>query len=335
MSSNRIAALLVSLIIPATILVVGGCDGGKSSGTSSSSGSSGNQTYKIGFANIAEDFPFAVRVREGIERAAKEAGNVELITMNNRMDGQTALNNADTMLVQGVQGVIEFQTDEQFGKAIMDKFNAEKIPVIAIDIPMAGATFFGVNNTVAGKMAGEGLGNWIKKNWDGKIDALIMLELPQSGPVPAERMKGQRDGLESVVGKIDEAKVRHLDSKNTLEEAHRLVKDALNTLPDAHHIAVVCINDDTALGAIGAAEASGRKKDIAVVAVDGSDRGREEIRKPDSAMVGTVASFPEKYGDKIIPALIKRMKGESIPDKFYTDHVFLTRDTVEKYYPSK
>src|SRR4029079_7367922 len=167
------------------------------------------------------------------------------------------LSNADNMLVQGVQGVIEFQTDEQFGVSIMNKFNAEKIPVIAIDIPMKGAVFFGVNNTQAGRMAGEGLGNWVKKNWDGTVDALIMRELPQSGPVPAERMKGQRDGLESIVGKIDESKVKHLDSKNTLEEANRLVKDVLSTLPNAHHIAIVCINDDTAMGSIAAADALG------------------------------------------------------------------------------
>ncbi len=317
-----------TLTLAALVMGIASCD---KSATSSSGSSS--PRIKIGFANISEDFPFAVRVREGIERAAKEAGNIDLVVMNNRMDGQTALNNADTFLVQGVKGVIEFQTDEQFGVAIMDKFNAEKIPVVAIDIPMKGATFFGVNNTQAGRMAGEGLGNWVKKNWDGKVDALIMLELPQSGPVPAERLKGQRDGLESIIGKIDEAKVKHLDSKNTLEEAHRLVKDVMNTLPDAHHIAVVCINDDTALGAIGAAEAAGRKKDLAVVAVDGSDRGREEIRKADTPMVGTTASFPEKYGNKIIPVLLKLMKGEQVPPAVYTDHVFLTRENMAQHYP--
>ncbi len=325
---GAVAAGFLTLSVLSLAVGITGCDRGKSPSPTTT-----GARYKIGFANIAEDFPFAVRVREGIERAAKEAGNVDLVVMNNRMDGQTALNNADNFLVQGVQGVVEFQTDEQFGLAIMDKFNAEKIPVIAIDIPMKGSTFFGVNNTAAGKMAGEGLGNWVKKHWDGKVDALIMLELPQSGPVPAARMKGQRDGLEAVVGPIDEAKVKHLDSKNTLEEAHRLVKDVLNTLPDARHIAIVSINDDTALGAIGAAEAAGRAKDVAVVAIDGSDRGREEIRKADSPLVGTTASFPEKYGDKIIPVMLKLLKGEQVPPEVYTDHVFLTRENVEQYYP--
>jgi ribose transport system substrate-binding protein len=324
----------IGFLVALLALAVTGCDRRTSSGSSNATTAPSSGRYKIGFANIAEDFPFAVRVREGIQRAAQEAGNIDLVVMDNHLDGQTALNNADTMLVQGVQGVIEFQTDEQFGKAIMAKFNAEKIPVIAIDIPMEGATFFGVNNTLAGKLAGEGLGNWVKANWNGQVDALIMLELPQSGPVPAARMKGQRDGLESIVGKIDESKVRHLDSKNTLEEANRLVKDTLSTLPNAHHIAIVCINDDTAMGSIAAAEALARSKDIAVVAIDGSDRARQELRKASTPLVGSTASFPEKYGDKIIPVMLKRLKGEEVPKEVFTDHVFLTKDNVDKYYPA-
>ena len=313
-------------------LVVAGCtQGPPASGTAPTGGASGGK-IKIGFANLTEDIPFAVRVREGMEKAAK-ANNVELVTADNKLDGATAAANADNFITQGVQGVVEFQTDEKFGKSIMDKFNAKKIPVIAIDIPMPGATFFGVDNPKAGKMAGTGLGEWIKKNWGGQIDALIMLELPQSGPTPAARMKGQRDGLESVIGKIPEDKVKHLDSKNTLEEARKLMSDTLTTLPNAKHIAVVCINDDTAAGAIAAAQAAGREKQIAVAAIDASDRGREEIRKPGSPQIGSTASFPEKYGEKIIPMMIKAIKGEKMPEAFYTTHVFITKDNVDKYYP--
>ncbi len=318
-------------VLLAALAVAGCTQGPPNAGGSSAPGANGGK-IKIGFANLTEDIPFAVRVREGMERAAK-ANNVELVTANNKSDGATAAANADNFITQGVQGVVEFQTDEKFGKSIMQKFEAKKIPVIAIDIPMPGATFFGVDNPKAGGMAGKGLGEWIKKNWGGQIDALVMLELPQSGPTPAARMKGQRDGLESVIGKIPESKVKHLDSKNTLEEARKLMSDTLTTLPNAKRIAVVCINDDTAAGAIAAAEAAGRKKQIAVAAVDASDRGREEIRKPGSPQIGSTASFPEKYGEKIIPAMIKAINGEKLPEKFYTDHVFLTKDNVDKYYP--
>ncbi len=318
-------------VVAASLLA--GCNRETAPDPATSATNSGAKKYKIGFANLTEDIPFAVRVREGIEKAAK-ANNVELVIADNKLDGATALANADNFITQGVDGVIEFQTDENFGKSIMTKMQAKKIPVIAIDIPMPGATFFGVNNKVAGEMAGKGLGQWIKKNWDGKIDALVMMELPQSGPIPAARLKGQRDGLESVIGKIPESKVKHLDSKNTLEEARKLMSDTLTTLPNAKHIAVVCINDDTAQGAIVAAEAAGRKGNIAVVAVDGSDRGREEIRKAGSPQVGSTASFPERYGEKIVPALIKAIEGEKLPAEMYTDHVFMTKDNVDEHYPN-
>lgn len=289
--------------------------------------------YKIGFANLDERTPFGVLVRQGIEKAAKEAGNVDLVEADNQLSGAKALENANNFITQGVQGAIEFQTEEKFGQAIMDKFNAAHIPVIAIDIPMPGATFFGVNNYPAGHMAGVGLGKWVKKNWGGKIDALVMLELPQSGPIPAERLRGEREGLESVIGKIPEAKVRHLDSQNTLEHARDVMADTLTTLPNARHIAVVCINDDTALGAINAAETVGRANDLAVVAVDASPRGRETIRKPNSRQIGSTASFPERYGEKLIPDMIKLINGDKLPAKIYTDHVFITRDNVDQYYP--
>ena len=331
LSRRRFVGVVLSSLVAS--LVVAGCTQGPPTSATAPAGGDGGGKIKIGFANLTEDIPFAVRVREGMEKAAK-ANNVELVTADNKLDGATASANADNFITQGVQGVVEFQTDEKFGKVIMDKFNAKKIPVIAIDIPMEGATFFGVNNPVAGGMAGKGLGDWIKKNWGGQIDALVMFELPQSGPTPAARMKGQRDGLESVIGKIPESKVKHLDSKNTLEEARKLMSDTLTTLPNAKHIAVVCINDDTAAGAIAAAQAAGRQKQIAVAAVDASDRGREEIRKPGSPQIGSTASFPEKYGEKIIPAMLKAIKGEKLPESLYTDHVFLTKDNVDKYYPN-
>lgn len=320
---------VISMSLSVVSLFAAGCNRHQNTGAAGS-----GKRYKVGFANIAEDFPFPVRVREGIEAAAKAAGNIDLVVADNKMDGATALANAQNFLTQNVDGVIEFQTDEQFGATIMSAFKTANVPVIAIDIPMPGATFFGVNNYPAGRMAGEGLGKWVKANWDGKIDALIMLELPQSGPIPAARLRGEREGLESVIGNIDEAKVKHLDSKNTLEKARELIADALTTLPSAHHIAVVCINDDTALGALAAAEAAGRKDDLTVVAVGADDRAREEMRHPASRLIGSTSSSPEKYGEKIIPTLLKLMNHETVPSAVYIDHVFITRENVDQYYPN-
>src|SRR5207253_7643479 len=65
------------------------------------------------------------------------------------------------------------------------------ISVIAIDIPLPGATFFGADNYRAGRIAGDAAARWIREYWNGKLDKLVCLEQPESGPVPAARIQGQ------------------------------------------------------------------------------------------------------------------------------------------------
>ena len=140
------------------------------------------ESYKIGFANLTEDIVFTQLVREGMEKAAAEAGNVELVFADNKLDGATALANAENFIAQGVDGVVEFQTDEAFGNVIMAKFRENNIPVIAIDIPMPGATFFGADNYLAGQLAGAAAADWVNANWEGQVDAILMLNCRSPAP---------------------------------------------------------------------------------------------------------------------------------------------------------
>jgi len=300
---------------------------------SSDKPASGDQKkYKIGFANLAENAPFFVDVRKGIEKVAKEKG-IELVIADNKTDGATALANAENFITQQVDFVIEFQSDEKFGKVIMDKFNEKNIKVIAIDIPMPGAVFFGADNSKAGFLAGEYLGNKAKEQWGGKIDKVIMLELPQSGDVPAMRMNGQLDGLKSIITDIKDSDIIRLDSKNTLEEAKRLVTDVLTTIPDAKHIAVLSINDDTALGAKAALEAANRVDQAMIVGQGADQRGREELAKEKTPFLGSTGYFPEKYGEYIIPAALDMLAGKDVGKEILMKHEFVSKENLKTLYP--
>ncbi len=318
------ASLRLAIVFLAVCLLLCGCARKQAS----------TAKYKIGFANLTEDMNFCAEVRTGIERATKKAGDIELVTANNRYDGATALANAESFINQGVDLAIEFQTDEKFGPALMEKFNARKIPVIAIDIPHPGAIYFGANNYKAGLIGGEAAGMYAMKHWGGKVDKVLSLELPQSGDVPAKRMKGQLDGIKRHI-KIAEKDILHLDSKNTLEETKRVVGNVLNTMPNARHILVVTINDGTALGAIAALEIAGRKLDAVVFAQGADGSARQEMRKPGSILIGSVAYFPERYGDYLIPLALEILGGKKPSPENFVDHVLITRDNVEKYYPQE
>ncbi len=112
---------------------------------------------------MSEQIPFAVDVRRGLERAAKQRSNVDLVIADNRLSGERALEIADNFVAKGVQLAIEYQIDARMGTMIMNKYQRAQIPVIAVDIPMVGATYFGVDNFFSGHLAGRGTGTLDRK----------------------------------------------------------------------------------------------------------------------------------------------------------------------------
>jgi ribose transport system substrate-binding protein len=288
--------------------------------------------FTIGFANQSETLPFAVDVRRSLERAAADVGSIDLVVADNQLSGAEALRIADRLIKRKIDLAIEYQIDYKAGNLIMDKFRQANIPVIAVDIPMVGATFFGVDNYRAGRMAGEALGEWIRRVWNGRFDHLLVLEEPRAGSLPEARIQGQLEGLQEVVGPLPAEKIRHIDCGNTSAISERGVAKALSALPDSHHIAIISFNDEAALGALQAARNANRESDVVIVG-QGADRLiREEIRNPQSRLIGSTAYMPERYGEKLMDLALKILRGDSVPPAVYMNHVFIHADNIDRYY---
>jgi ribose transport system substrate-binding protein len=295
--------------------------------------STAQDSYVIGFANLTEDIVFTQLVGDSIKAAAEEAGNIELILADNRLDGATALANAENFLTQGVDGVIEFQTDAAFGNVIMSRFRAANVPVIAIDIPMPGATFFGADNYFAGELAGTAAAEWAIENWDGQVDYLLVLELPQSGPIPEARMQGQVEGLQNNLNTpVVEENVFYLDSKNTQEASFEVTTDTLANIPEGSNVVAVTINDGSALGVIAAFETAGREDELIVVGQGADPSGQEEMVKENSRYIGATGYFPETYGDILIPTIIDLLECQPVAPSVYQEHVLITADNLCDFY---
>lgn len=291
--------------------------------------------YVIGFANQSEQLPFAVDVRRGLEQAVKEVSNIDLVVADNALSAERALHIADRLIRRKVDLAVEYQIDFKTGSMIMDKFNRAEIPVIAVDIPMVGATFFGVDNYRAGHMAGVALGRWLQDQWDGCFDALIILEESRAGSLPEARIQGQLDGLVEVVGLIAEEKKIALESGNTSSFSEAQVAKVLENDQEAHRFALICFNDDAAIGALRAARRLGREEDVVIVGQGADRRVREELRHVNSRIIGSTAYRPEKYGEKLLELALKILNGDSVPPAVYIDHVFITPQNVDRFYPQE
>ena len=291
-------------------------------------GDAGKHGYRIGFANLSEKLPFAVDVRKSIERAAQKAGDIDLVLADNQLNPETALKVAESFLSQHLNLVIEYQIDEQMGNRIMSLFRDAGIPVISVDIPMIGATYFGVDNYRSGHMAGVALGEWVRDHWDGQYDRVLILEEPRAGAVPATRIQSQLEGFTAVVGPIPESRALALNSGNTWEISERGVLATLKRLPGLHRLAVICFNDDAAIGALEAARKLNREQDIAIVGQGADRRVRIELERPGSRIIGSTAFSPEEYGQKLIALALSLLRHEQVPPAVYMEHTFIQAKSV-------
>lgn len=289
--------------------------------------------YRIGFGNMTEEMIFAQQVRRSLERVVQRLDNVELLIRDNKLDRQAALDNAEWFVANGVDLVIEYQIDAKAGNIIMDKFNRANIPVIAVDIPMPGATFYGADNYRAGYIAGEALGQWIKNNWSGRLDLLFKLELSRVGPVAGARLQGQQEGLEAIIGPITEEQMISVETPIIIDKVEQVVTDLLPSISPTARVAVIAINDDAAVGTLTAFEKAGRLEQVVAVGQNADRVGRQALRRPEIPFIGTTRFAPEKYGEQLLNLALKILEGKPVPPAVYNQHVFITRDNINEYYP--
>src|SRR6516164_6933583 len=173
---------------------------------------------RIGYAAQGQDASFDREVQTSLSRAA-ERDHVELIVVDNRYQPKTALRGADYLIREQVDLVIEFQTDEGIAPAIASKYLEANIPFIAIDIPHPGATYFGANNYRAGLLAGNCLGRWAKRHWNGEVDEVLLIELHRAGPLPKARMRGIVNGIAEAIRISESCRTVSIDGDGQFKAA--------------------------------------------------------------------------------------------------------------------
>jgi len=286
--------------------------------------------WRIGFA-AQGDSEFSRAVVQNMETAAVRE-HVHLITVNNRYSPREALRNADLLIKEGVDLVLEFQTYESVAPVIASKFLEANIPVIAIEVPHPGANYFGANNYKAGIIGGKALGRWAREQWDGKVEQLLLLELPIAGSLLEVRLTGLVDGLRNELPSIANVPVVHLNGRGNFEDVLQTIRQYLRRAP-ARRTLIGCVNDVCALAALRAFDEIGASQKCAVVGQNAIREARNELRRPHTRLVGTVAYFPERYGDEIIPLAISILQKKPVPSTVFVKHQLITPRNVDLIYP--
>lgn len=286
--------------------------------------------YTFGYASQGEDRSFAQEWTESIAHAAA-SHNIELISLDNGFNPEIALKNADRLVDAKVDLAIEHQFNDKIAPLISAKFQAAKIPLIAMGASHPGATYFGGNNYGAGLIGGHALGRWAMQQWNGRVDELVLVELSFAGAFLRSRLNGVEMGVREILPSL--TKVTRLACSGQFGGTMDTVRQYLKTTR-ARRILLGAVNDPCALGALRAFQDTGWQDPYAIVGQGGAIEARRELRRRGTHLVGTVGFFPETYGESIMRIAVNLLNAGAKPSAVFTKHQLITAANVDRFYPN-
>lgn len=355
---------LLPMIVVATMIggVMTGCSNSGSNNadtkkfeSTDGSKSESNSNILIGSAIYKFDDTFMTGVRTAMEKQSDAEGvKIELVDSQNKQPTQNE--QVDTFITKGVNALAVNAVDRTAAGPIIEKAKAKDLPIVFLnrepeEADMQGydkVWYVGAKAEQSGTQSGEIIVDYFKenpeadKNGDGVIQYVMLQGEPghQDATLRTEySIKAIEDGgfktekLAADTAMWDKAKATDLMKAFITGQGLDKIE------------AVLCNNDDMALGAIEALKAEGYNKGdaskyIPVVGVDATAPALQAMK--DGSLLGTVLNDAENQGKATVNVAIAAAQGKEINKDtvgyevtdgkyIWIDYVKITQDNYQDY----
>jgi ribose transport system substrate-binding protein len=287
---------------------------------------------RVGYAALGK-IAFGTEVTRGLLTAARHFG-INLFTADNEDNPAKTLSNAEQLLAEGINVLIEFQRNEAVGHLIAAKCHKANVPAIAINFSQPGAYYFGADIHKTGWLAGDYLRRFAHKHWPGQLCTCLVL--PSRGLDTTQNAR--RVGLMEALQQLHAAEVPAIEFSTlgvTAQEGYSSTRKFIRKLRRRPTpLLVAAFSDPLAIGAERALCEAGLSNRSVIVGQGGTTDARRHILKQ-GPLKASIAYFPESYGERLLKLAIKLSEGEHPPLVTYTDHVVLTADNMIEFYVQK
>ncbi|GAA0904995.1 ribose ABC transporter substrate-binding protein RbsB [Rothia nasimurium] len=250
---------------------------------SSSAGGGAAGTPVIGLALSTQNNPFFVELKDGAQKAAKDAG-VQLVVVDAQDDPARQISSVEDLIQKRVSVILLNPTDSSALAGAVQSAQRANIPVITLDRGVDGAevaSHIASDNIAGGKMAAD----FLARQLNGKGN-VIELQGVAGTSAARERGKGFDDAIAVTGLKIVAQQPANFDRAQGLSVSENLLQGNTDVQ------AIFAQNDEMALGAVQAL--AGKDKKILVVGFDGTPDGKAAVQN--GTMAATVAQQPEEIG---------------------------------------
>jgi inositol transport system substrate-binding protein len=283
------------------------------------------KTYKIAGLMKQNADTFVQKISDAMTgRAAELGAEVELLMQDAEGDINKQLEQAEAMKTLGVDAVILNAVDVEGSAPIVDMFIDAGIPVIECNTltnnSEKATCYVGSDDVDAGKIQAEFLKTVLKE--DAKVCYMM-------GPIGVSPQIYRKQGIEENLFNGSKITVLQEQTANWKRaEALALAENWLTTYPELD--AIICQNDDLAMGALEAVEAAGRKDKVVVIGIDAIEDAKQAVK--DGRLDCTVFQDAAGQGATSVDVALECAKAATVVhDDVMIPFVLVTKDNVDKF----
>lgn len=272
---RRMLATLMGVVLSMSLLIGCGTDGTESGGETTKS----DGEYLVGFANNSDMYNYCAKFRSYLKEATETKGISITVT---DAGGDTNVQNGqiDDFIVQNVDVVSAISNDLDGSVPALEAARSAELPYVSFLTSVSGGDdydgyiYVGSPNYDAGKAQGE----YLCEAFPEGASVLYFTGAPNDQQY-IDRKQGLEDALKenSAIKILDEYNV-----ENSKDLGMSTTEDCLMSYDKID--AIICQNDDAALGVIEALKSAGKVGDIQVLGVDGSDDALQSILNEEMTM---------------------------------------------------
>jgi len=283
----------------------------------------GQQKITIGVSLAQDDNPFYIAMLRGIRARAEELG-WDVATVSANEDKLKQINGVQDLIARGVKGILISPIDAVGVNAAYDAAAAAKIPIVSVARGSASPSQT-IHVAMDEKQIGRDIAEWTAKKLGGKGKVALLM-----GPSGAPTFRNLGDGYSEVMAKHPGIEiVSRADGPLTRERGVKQGEDVLVAHPDL--AAIYAANDDVALGAMQAVNASNRKGKTLVTGMNGVPPALRAVKEENLAM--TVELNPTEWGRLGVDVLASFLKGDKVDPRVFIKHVIIDNSNIDAKLP--
>jgi ABC-type sugar transport system substrate-binding protein len=330
MKKKSMAMMLVLLIIAAGLA---GCSTKKDDTPSDNTatvtpgaGGTGSADFLVGFANNSDTYNYCAKFRAFLKQETEALGMQIMVT---DAGGDTNVQNGqiDDFIVQDANVVSAISNDLDGSVPALEAARAADLPYVSFLTTITGADdydkfiYVGSKNYDAGTEQGKFLVDKLPEN-----ARILYFTGEPNDQQYIDRKQGLMDQLAT---RSDIEVLSEYNVKNQKDLGMSTTEDVLQAYDKFD--AIVCQNDDSALGVVEALKSAGRLEGVVVIGIDGSDDALNSVKAGEMTMtVLQDAQAQAKAGADIFKQIKDGVDPAAIQD-VYVPFQTVTADNVDDF----